>query len=179
MGIDGPRIDQAVVLPNVAQQLLAGLHPAPALRQHGQQLEFGGRQLDLLAAPAYQVPGRVNQQLTPDSTTYDNQSWQSLGAYQFTSGKLTAHPMRDFVAAVSVGIVAGEIVLDLDYDEDSSCDTDMNVVMTGGGGLVEVQGTAEGEPFSRSQLDSLIDLAADGIRSIIHAQRQAIADPQS
>jgi ribonuclease PH len=94
------------------------------------------------------------------------------------SGKLATQPMRDFVAAVSVGIVAGEIVLDLDYDEDSGCDTDMNVVMTGGGGLVEVQGTAEGEPFTRRQMDNLIDLAAEGIGTIIRAQRQAIADSQ-
>jgi ribonuclease PH len=93
------------------------------------------------------------------------------------SGKLSTHPMREFVAAVSVGIVSGAVVLDLDYDEDSACDTDMNVVMTGSGGLVEVQGTAEGEPFSRQQLDSLIDLAAEGIGGIIRAQRQAIADP--
>jgi ribonuclease PH len=90
------------------------------------------------------------------------------------AGKLPANPMRDFVAAVSVGIFQGVPVLDLDYDEDSGCDTDMNVVMTGSGGMVEVQGTAEGEPFSRQQLDRLLDLATGGIASIIEAQKQAL-----
>ena len=90
------------------------------------------------------------------------------------AGKLAQSPMRDFVAAVSVGIVAGAPVLDLDYDEDSACDTDMNVVMTGSGGIVEVQGTAEGEPFSRTQLDALIDLAAAGIADIVKAQKAAL-----
>jgi ribonuclease PH len=89
-------------------------------------------------------------------------------------GKLAASPMRDFVAAVSVGIFAAEPVLDLDYDEDSGCDTDMNVVMTGRGGIVEVQGTAEGEPFSRQQLERLLDLASAGIDAIIAAQTQAL-----
>jgi ribonuclease PH len=89
-------------------------------------------------------------------------------------GKLAATPMRDFVAAVSVGIFRGLPVLDLDYDEDSGCDTDMNVVMTGRGGMVEVQGTAEGEPFSRAQLDRLLDLATAGIADIIAAQGQAL-----
>ncbi|MDP3578599.1 ribonuclease PH, partial [Methyloversatilis sp.] len=85
------------------------------------------------------------------------------------AGKLAAHPMRDFVAAVSVGIVKGIPVLDLDYSEDSSCDTDMNVVMTGAGGMVELQGTAEGEPFSRAELDALLALAEQGIGEIINA----------
>jgi ribonuclease PH len=90
------------------------------------------------------------------------------------AGKLPASPMRDFVAAVSVGIFQGVPVLDLDYDEDSGCDTDMNVVMTGRGGMVEVQGTAEGEPFSRQQLDRLLDLAGSGIAAIVAAQTQAL-----
>jgi ribonuclease PH len=90
------------------------------------------------------------------------------------SGRLAAHPMRDFVAAVSVGLVDGQPVLDLDYAEDSSCDTDMNVVMTGGGGIVEVQGTAEGDPFSRAQLEALLDLATRGIGDIVAAQKQAL-----
>jgi ribonuclease PH len=90
------------------------------------------------------------------------------------SGKLTAHPMRDFVAAVSVGIVKGIPVLDLDYSEDSSCDTDMNVVMTGQGGMVELQGTAEGEPFSRAELDALLALAEKGIGEIISSQKLAL-----
>jgi ribonuclease PH len=91
------------------------------------------------------------------------------------AGKLAANPMRDFVAAVSVGIYEGKPVLDLDYDEDSSCDTDMNVVMTGSGGLVEVQGTAEGAPFSRAELEALLDLATAGIAQIIAAQKSALA----
>ena len=91
------------------------------------------------------------------------------------AGKLTISPLKDFVAAVSVGIVEGVPVLDLDYPEDSSCDTDMNVVMTGSGGMVEVQGTAEGTPFTRAELDSLLALAEDGIGQIIAAQRAALA----
>ncbi len=83
-------------------------------------------------------------------------------------------PIRDFVAAVSVGIYQGVPVLDLDYDEDSACGTDMNVVMTGSGGIVEVQGTAEGEPFSRAQLDTLVDLAGAGILQLVAAQRAAL-----
>jgi ribonuclease PH len=90
------------------------------------------------------------------------------------AGKLSAWPLTDFVAAVSVGVYQGTPVLDLDYAEDSACDTDMNVVMTGSGGLVEVQGTAEGAPFSREELDAMIDLADEGIRGLILAQRQAL-----
>jgi ribonuclease PH len=90
------------------------------------------------------------------------------------SGKLQQNPLRDFVAAVSVGIVGGVAVLDLDYPEDSSCDTDMNVVITGSGGIVEVQGTAEGAPFSRGELDALLKLAEDGIAQLIAAQRAAL-----
>ncbi|HEX4986334.1 MAG TPA: ribonuclease PH [Burkholderiales bacterium] len=87
---------------------------------------------------------------------------------------LASWPVRDFVAAVSVGMFGGVPVLDLDYAEDSSCDTDMNVVMTAGGGLVEVQGTAEGAPFSRAQLDAMLALAADGIRQLVAAQKAAL-----
>ena len=90
------------------------------------------------------------------------------------AGKLAAHPMRDFVAAVSVGIFEGQPVLDLDYAEDSACDTDMNIVMTGAGGLVEVQGTAEGPPFSRAQLETLLDLATAGIDRIVAAQKKSL-----
>ena len=91
------------------------------------------------------------------------------------SGKLPANPLRDHVAAVSAGIVGGKPVLDLDYAEDSACDTDMNVIMTGTGGIVEIQGTAEGTPFSRQELNSLVDLAAGGITELIVLQRQAIS----
>ncbi len=87
---------------------------------------------------------------------------------------LTAPPILDFVAAVSVGIYRGVPVLDLDYDEDSACDTDMNVVMTGSGGLVEVQGTAEGKPFSRAEMDAMLNLAQQGIAQLIAAQKAAL-----
>jgi ribonuclease PH len=90
-------------------------------------------------------------------------------------GLVATDAMRDFVAAVSVGIVAGEPVLDLDYAEDSGCDTDMNVVMTGSGGFVELQGTAEGPPFTRTQVDALLALADAGIRDIVSAQKAALA----
>ncbi len=89
-------------------------------------------------------------------------------------GLITHDPVRDFVAAVSVGIVEGVPVLDLDYAEDSTCDTDMNVVMTGAGGFVEVQGTAEGAPFSQAQMDALIVLARRGIRELIAKQKAAL-----
>ncbi len=92
------------------------------------------------------------------------------------AGKLSENPLKEHVAAISVGIYKGTPVLDLDYPEDSDCDTDMNVIMTGSGGLVEVQGTAEGEPFSRQQMNVLLDLAEAGIRQLIHAQETALAD---
>jgi ribonuclease PH len=76
---------------------------------------------------------------------------------------------------VSVGIVQGEPVLDLDYGEDSGCDTDMNVVMTGSGGFVEIQGTAERAPFSRDEMSRLLDHASRGISQLIAAQRSALA----
>ena len=89
-------------------------------------------------------------------------------------GKLTESPLNDSIAAVSVGIYQGAAVLDLDYLEDSDCDTDMNVVITGSGGIVEVQGTAEGVPFSRADMDALIDLASAGITEITAAQLAAL-----
>jgi ribonuclease PH len=91
-----------------------------------------------------------------------------------TAGKLAHNPMREFVAAVSVGIHQGVPVLDLDYAEDSDCDTDMNVVMTEGGGLIEVQGTAEGAAFSRAELNALLDLAELGGRQLFELQRAAV-----
>ena len=90
------------------------------------------------------------------------------------SGALGASPIRDAVAAVSVGMVSGQPVLDLDYEEDSGCDTDMNVVMTGAGGFVEIQGTAEGVPFSRGEVDTLLELARAGISQLVSAQRAAL-----
>ncbi len=92
-------------------------------------------------------------------------------------GRITANPLRDQVAAVSVGLHGAQALLDLDYVEDSSCDTDMNVVMTGAGHFVEVQGTAEGQPFSRAQMDELMQLAEQGIAQLAQAQRAAIAQP--
>ncbi len=91
------------------------------------------------------------------------------------AGKLPANPVRDHVAAISVGIYKGEPVTDLDYPEDSDCDTDMNVIMTGSGGIVEVQGTAEGEPFTRAQMNQLIDLAEAGIRVLVGKQKEALS----
>ena len=88
---------------------------------------------------------------------------------------VAASPIRDHVAAVSVGIVEGTPLLDLEYVEDSACDTDMNVVMTGAGGFVELQGTAEGAAFSRRELDALMQLAGQGIAELIAAQKAALA----
>jgi len=89
-------------------------------------------------------------------------------------GILAASPIRDFVAAASVGLFEGVPVLDLDYAEDSNCETDMNVVMTGSGGFVEVQGTAEGAPFSAAQMDALLALAKRGIAELIAKQKAAL-----
>jgi ribonuclease PH len=83
-------------------------------------------------------------------------------------------PPGDHVAAVSVGIVGGTALLDLDYEEDAAAEVDMNVVMTGAGGLIELQATAEREPFTRAKLDELIDLAAAGIAAIVERQREAL-----
>ena len=94
-------------------------------------------------------------------------------------GKIPLNPLRDHVAAISVGIYKGVAVLDLDYPEDSDCDTDMNVVMTGSGGLVEIQGTAEGEPFSRAQMNQLLDLAESGINELVARQKAALATGRS
>ena len=89
-------------------------------------------------------------------------------------GHVTGNPLRDSVAAVSVGIIDGEPRLDLHYDDDVRADTDMNVVMTGGGHFVEVQGTAEGQAFDRALLDRLLDLAAAGCADLTVLQRQAL-----
>ena len=95
-------------------------------------------------------------------------------SWLLAQGRIQASPIRDFVAAISVGVVQGVPLLDLEYTEDSSCDTDMNVVMTAAGGFVEVQGTAEGAPFSRAEMDSLLALADKGIRELVGLQRQAL-----
>jgi ribonuclease PH len=87
---------------------------------------------------------------------------------------LAANPIRDHVAAISVGMFQGAPVLDLDYAEDSNSGCDMNVVMTGSGGFVEVQGTAEGEPFARAELDALLALASNGITKLVGFQKKAL-----
>ncbi len=105
-------------------------------------------------------------------------AWLALNdacAQLVAQGKLAANPVRDHVAAVSVGIFEGQLVLDLDYPEDSGCDTDMNVVMTGSSGIVEIQGTAEGEPFTRAQMNQLVDMAEAGINELIARQKEALA----
>ena len=83
-------------------------------------------------------------------------------------------PLRDYMAATSVGLVNGELLLDLDYDEDSRAQVDMNIVQTGSGRFVELQGTAEGEPFSREVSNQLIDLASLGIRQLIDVQKRIL-----
>ena len=94
--------------------------------------------------------------------------------WMMAQGLLQALPVRDFVAAVSVGVYRGAPVLDLDYAEDSACDTDMNVVMAGAGGFIEVQGTAEGAPYSRAEMDALLTLASRGIEELVGHQRRAL-----
>jgi ribonuclease PH len=89
-------------------------------------------------------------------------------------GKIVASPIRDHVAAISVGILQGTPLLDLEYIEDSACDTDMNVVMTGAGHFVEVQGTAEGAAFTRREMDALLALAEKGVAELVTLQRQAL-----
>ena len=94
-------------------------------------------------------------------------------------GVITESPIIDFVGAISVGISANagqhQAILDLDYIEDSSCETDMNVVMTGTGAFIEIQGTAEGTPFSRADMDILMGLAENGVRELVIAQKKALA----
>jgi len=90
-------------------------------------------------------------------------------------GKIQETPLKDFIAAISVGIYEGIPVLDLDYVEDSACDTDMNVVMLGNGHFVEVQGTAEGHAFTRAEMDELLELAKSGIEQLIGMQRFTLA----
>ena len=91
------------------------------------------------------------------------------------SGKIAESPLIDAVAAISVGVHQGQPVLDLDYIEDSDCDTDMNVVMTGSGGFVEIQGTAEGVAFSRDDMNAMLDLAAHGIQQLIKKQQEVLS----
>jgi ribonuclease PH len=92
-------------------------------------------------------------------------------------GRLRAHPLTEGCAAISVGMVDGRALLDLDYSEDARAEVDMNVVMTSSGRFVEVQGTAEGMPFSRADLDDLLGLAERGIAQILEAQAEVVAKP--
>jgi ribonuclease PH len=94
--------------------------------------------------------------------------WQKLGV-------IAQEPIKDSVAAVSIGIVDGKILLDLCYEEDSKADVDMNFVMTGSGKFVEIQGTAESAPFTKKQMDKMSDIAQQGIKELLNAQKQALA----
>jgi ribonuclease PH len=95
-------------------------------------------------------------------------------SYLLRAGLISESPLLDSVAAVSVGVYQGKPVLDLDYIEDSGCDTDMNVVMTGSGGFVEIQGTAEGVPFQRETVNAMLDLATSGIAELTRIQQQVL-----
>jgi ribonuclease PH len=101
---------------------------------------------------------------------------QDAVAKLLAQGKLAQSPIRDHVAAISVGIVQGTPLLDLEYTEDAACDTDMNVVMTGAGHFVEVQGTAEGAAFTRQEMDALLVLAEKGIRDLVLMQKQSLSN---
>ena len=103
---------------------------------------------------------------------------QDAVSWLIAQGKLTKSPIKDALAAVSVGIVDGTPLLDLEYVEDAACDTDMNVVMTGSGGFVEVQGTAEGAAFTRTEMEALLALADKGIRELVLAQKTALETPR-
>jgi ribonuclease PH len=106
-------------------------------------------------------------------------AWVALadaGDALVADGRLTASPVVRHVAAVSVGIVGDEVLLDLAYDEDVTAEVDCNVVMTGDGALIEVQGTAEGEPFTRGQLDQMLDVAGAGIAELVDLQERARAE---
>ena len=96
--------------------------------------------------------------------------------YLRKNGLISSLPLKDFVAATSVGVVDGQVVLDLCYAEDSLAEVDMNVVMTGAGKYVEVQGTAEDAPFDRSQLDAMLEAASTGIRDLVALQRRLLAE---
>lgn len=89
-------------------------------------------------------------------------------------GKLKSDPLIGLVSAVSVGVKDGQVLLDLDYSEDSTCDTDLNVVMTEQGGFIEIQGTAEDKPFTREQADKMLSVAQVGIEQLIQRQKQAL-----
>jgi len=133
--------------------------------------------LEVLGARTVTVDCDVLQADGGTRTASVTGAWVALHracAHLLEQGLVARHPLRDHVAAVSVGIVDGTALLDLDYREDFAAQVDMNVVATGRAGLVEVQGTAEGHPFARSELDDLLDHALDGIRRLVSAQREAL-----
>ncbi len=100
---------------------------------------------------------------------------QDAVASLMAAGKLVTNPIREAVAAISVGIIQGQVLLDLDYEEDSNCSTDMNVVMASNGRFIEVQGTAEDAPYTRQELDAMLALAEQGIAQLQRLQQQALA----
>ncbi len=100
---------------------------------------------------------------------------QDAVAGLIAAGKLVANPIREAVAAISVGVIQGQVLLDLEYVEDSNCSTDMNVVMASNGRFIEVQGTAEDAPYTRQELDAMLALAEQGIAQLQHMQQQALA----
>lgn len=109
-------------------------------------------------------------------------AWVALheaAEWAVAQGIMGRNPLRDQVAAVSVGMVGGEVLLDLEYESDVAADVDMNVVMSGEGQLIEVQGTAEGAPFDRADLDTMLDLAATGIRELVDMQIRATTVPDA
>jgi ribonuclease PH len=142
-----------------------------ALRAVTDLRAFGERQIildcDVLQADAGTRTAAINGSFI---------ALQDAFSWLIREKRLTASPLKDHCAAVSVGIVDALPVLDLCYDEDVKAEVDMNVVMTGGGRLIEVQGTAEGAPFSRDELNSLMDLAQAGIAQIVEAQKAALAE---
>ena len=136
-------------------------------RFYAEALVDSGIEFDLLFGPAYKG--------IPIATTTAVALADALQKL-VENGKLKTNPMKGMVAAVSVGIVNGEAICDLEYVEDSAAETDMNVVMTEDGRIIEVQGTAEGEPFTHEELLTLLALARGGIESIVATQKAALAN---
>jgi ribonuclease PH len=97
-------------------------------------------------------------------------------SYLVREGLVEENPINDYIAAVSVGIIDNKLALDLNYEQDSSAEVDMNIAMTGAGLLVEVQGTAEGEPFSKNKLTEMVKLAEKGIKELIKKQKEALSE---
>jgi ribonuclease PH len=141
-----------------------------SLRAVTEMTAFGERQITL-DCDVLQADGGTRTAAITGAYVALHQAFDGL----VEAGEIERIPLIDQIAAVSCGIYKGEAVLDLDYDEDSVADTDANFVLTGSGGIVEVQGTAEGEPFSEQQFQQLMDLAKQGIRDLTELQRQTLA----